>query len=115
MASKILGVIRDHVLAGTFGAGDTLDAYYAAFRLPDTFTVLVVIGALSAGFLPIFTEYMLRRKDGARDDAWRLTNELDRNFRLHPCRRHRAPRHLRAIDRSRHHAGLCRLKAGYDR
>ena len=69
LASKILGVIRDHVLAGTFGAGDTLDAYYAAFRLPDTIYGLLVVGALSAGFLPIFTEYMLRREDGARDDA----------------------------------------------
>ncbi len=76
LASKILGVIRDHVLAGTFGAGDTLDAYYAAFRLPDTIYGLLVIGALSAGFLPVFTEYLLRREDGARDDAWRLTNEL---------------------------------------
>jgi len=76
LASKFLGVIRDHVLAGTFGAGDTLDAYYAAFRLPDTIYGLLVVGALSAGFLPIFTEYMLRRDDGSRDDAWRLTNEL---------------------------------------
>ena len=76
LASKVLGVIRDHVLAGAFGAGDTLDAYYAAFRLPDTIYGLLVVGALSAGFLPIFTEYMLRRDDGSRDDAWRLTNEL---------------------------------------
>jgi putative peptidoglycan lipid II flippase len=76
LASKILGVIRDHVLAGAFGAGDTLDAYYAAFRLPDTIYGLLVVGALSAGFLPVFTEYMMRREDGSRDDAWRLTNEL---------------------------------------
>jgi putative peptidoglycan lipid II flippase len=76
LASKILGVIRDHVLAGKFGAGDTLDAYYAAFRLPDTIYGLLVVGALSAGFLPVFTEYLMRHEDGARDDAWRLTNEL---------------------------------------
>jgi len=76
LASKILGVIRDRVLAGTFGAGDTLDAYYAAFRLPDTIYGLLVLGALSAGFIPVFTEYLLRREDGSHEDAWRLTNEL---------------------------------------
>jgi putative peptidoglycan lipid II flippase len=76
LASKILGVIRDRVLAGEFGAGDMLDAYYAAFRLPDTIYGLLVLGALSAGFIPIFTEYLLKREDGSHEDAWRLTNEL---------------------------------------
>jgi putative peptidoglycan lipid II flippase len=76
LASKLLGVFRDRVLAGAFGAGDTLDAYYAAFRLPDMLYGLLILGALSAGFIPIFTEYLLRRENGARDDAWRLANEL---------------------------------------
>ncbi len=76
LASKALGVIRDRALAGTFGAGDLLDAYYAAFRLPDTIYGLLVLGALSAGFIPIFTEYLMRREDEAQADAWRLTNEL---------------------------------------
>lgn len=76
LISKILGVIRDRVLAGTFGAGDVLDAYFAAFRLPDMVYGLLVLGALSAGFIPIFTEYLMRRDDESREDAWRLTNEL---------------------------------------
>jgi putative peptidoglycan lipid II flippase len=76
LVSKILGVIRDRVLAGTFGAGDTLDAYYAAFRLPDTIYGLLVLGALSAGFIPIFTDYLMRREDESHEAAWRLANEL---------------------------------------
>ena len=52
--SRFLGVFRDHILAGQFGAGDELDIYYAAFRVPDLIFNLLVLGALSAGFIPIF-------------------------------------------------------------
>jgi putative peptidoglycan lipid II flippase len=76
LVSKALGVLRDHVLAGVFGAGDTLDAYYAAFRLPDTAFNLLVAGVLSAGFIPIFTEYLLRDEKGKSGSAWRLTSEM---------------------------------------
>ncbi|MBI2552823.1 murein biosynthesis integral membrane protein MurJ [Candidatus Uhrbacteria bacterium] len=61
-ASKILGLIRNRVLAGTFGAGDTLDAYFAAFRIPDAIFQFVVLGALSAGFIPVFVELMGRSR-----------------------------------------------------
>jgi len=76
LASRLLGVIRDRVLAGRFGAGDVLDAYYAAFRLPDAVYSLLVIGALSAGFIPVFTEYLMRDGNRAQQDAWRLVNEV---------------------------------------
>lgn len=56
VASRFLGVIRDHILAGRFGADISLDMYYAAFRVPDFIYNLVVLGALSAGFIPIFSE-----------------------------------------------------------
>ena len=62
-ASKILGLIRNHVLAGAFGAGDTLDAYYAAFRIPDAIFQFLVLGALSAGFIPVFVELMEKKED----------------------------------------------------
>lgn len=65
-ASKILGLVRNHVLAGTFGAGDTLDAYYAAFRIPDAIFQFVVLGALSAGFIPVFVELMEKKADHFR-------------------------------------------------
>ncbi len=54
VVSRLLGVLRDRLLAVTFGAGWELDAYYAAFRLPDTLYNLVILGALSAGFLPVY-------------------------------------------------------------
>ena len=47
LASRLLGLFRDRALAGTFGAGASLDAYYAAFRLPDTVYNLFILGAIS--------------------------------------------------------------------
>ena len=55
LISRVLGVFRDRVLAGEFGAGIELDMYYAAFRIPDLVFNLLVLGALSAGFIPVFT------------------------------------------------------------
>lgn len=54
LVSRFLGLLRDRILAGTFGAGDTLDIYYAAFRIPDLIYNLLILGALSAGFIPVF-------------------------------------------------------------
>lgn len=71
--SRLLGFLRDRFLAGTFGAGDVLDAYYAAFRIPDFLYGLLVLGAISAAFVPIFTE--IREKNGEKD-AWKLTNNV---------------------------------------
>jgi len=71
--SRLLGFVRDRLLASTFGAGDTLDIYYAAFRLPDFIYGLLVLGALSAAFVPVFTE--LINKDDSKF-AWRLTNNV---------------------------------------
>jgi putative peptidoglycan lipid II flippase len=73
LASRLVGVLRDRVLASTFGAGNTLDAYYAAFRIPDFLYNLVILGALSAAFIPVFTEYMERRERG---EAWHLAERV---------------------------------------
>lgn len=71
--SRILGVVRDRVLASTFGAGYDLDVYYAAFRLPDTVYTLLIIGALSAGFIPVFSETI--EKNG-KEQAKKLVSQL---------------------------------------
>ena len=74
--SRFLGVFRDHILAGQFGAGDEVDIYYAAFRVPDLIFNLLVLGALSAGFIPIFVN-LLDKPEGKIGDnqaAWRFTN-----------------------------------------
>ncbi len=71
VASRILGFLRDRMLASSFGAGDVLDAYYAAFRLPDLVYGLLVLGALSAAFIPVFTELVTREQ---KENAWQLAN-----------------------------------------
>lgn len=76
--SGFLGILRDRLLASTFGAGDDLDVYYAAFRIPDFVYMFLIAGALSGGFIPIFTSY-LKNKDGhykADEDAWLLVNNF---------------------------------------
>lgn len=73
LLSRVVGVIRDRILASTFGAGDVLDAYYAAFKIPDFLYNLVILGALSAAFIPVFTEY-LETKD--KEEAWRLAEKV---------------------------------------
>ncbi len=55
LVSRFLGLFRDRVLASEIGAGNILDVYYAAFRIPDLVFNLLVLGALSAGFIPILT------------------------------------------------------------
>ncbi len=70
LGSRIIGVVRERVLTTTFGAGDTFDAFVAAFRLPDLIFNLVVVGALSAAFIPLFTEKLVKGKrdaDGHRE------------------------------------------------
>lgn len=73
--SRFLGVFRDHILAGQFGAGDELDIYFAAFRVPDLIFNLLVLGALSAGFIPVFIS-LLNNPDKPvnNSDAWRFAN-----------------------------------------
>jgi len=79
LLSRFLGLFRDHILAG-FGAGDTLDAYYAAFRVPDLIFNLLVLGALSAGFIPIFTRLLKNPSGKVKDVFSREKNPP--NFRL---------------------------------
>lgn len=80
LVSRLLGVLRDHILAGEFGAGQTLDMYYAAFRIPDFMFNLIVLGALSAGFVPILTklikDYQCENCDDSNQAAWNLSSNI---------------------------------------
>jgi putative peptidoglycan lipid II flippase len=69
--SRVLGLLRDRILATQFGAGDTLDVYYAAFRVPDLIYNLLILGALSAAFIPVFTGLIAKEEEG---EAWELVN-----------------------------------------
>jgi len=69
LLSRVLGFVRDLIIARTFGAGTTTDAFFAAFRLPNMLRELLGEGALSAAFIPVFTESLTKR---GREAAWRL-------------------------------------------
>jgi putative peptidoglycan lipid II flippase len=69
MASRMLGVVREMVLAALFGAGTSMDAFNVAFRIPNLVRDLFAEGAVTAAFLPTFTRTLHER---GRDEAWRL-------------------------------------------
>ena len=56
MTSRLLGLIRDQVLAYLFGAGNAMDAFYVGFRIPNLMRDLFAEGAMSAAFVPTFTK-----------------------------------------------------------
>lgn len=64
LAYFAMGQVRNRVFATTYGAGSELDAYYAAFRIPEIALDVLVAAGLTAPFVPIFTN--LRRTDGER-------------------------------------------------
>lgn len=70
--SSLLGLFRDRILASSFGASETLDIYYASFRLPDLIFNILIFGALSSSFVPIFSEYVAKGKK----DANRVANSI---------------------------------------
>ncbi len=59
MASRLLGLVRDQVLAYYFGAGDAMDAFRVAFRVPNLVRDLFAEGAMSAAFVPTFTRVLM--------------------------------------------------------
>jgi putative peptidoglycan lipid II flippase len=57
LVSRLLGFVRDMVVARTFGAGPVTDAFFVAFRIPNILRRLLAEGALSTAMIPVFTEY----------------------------------------------------------
>ena len=69
LASRVLGFVRDAVVALVFGAGPVTDAFFVAYRIPNILRRLLAEGALSTAVIPVFTEYAAVR---SRDELWRL-------------------------------------------
>ncbi|MEE8225149.1 MAG: lipid II flippase MurJ, partial [candidate division NC10 bacterium] len=69
LVSRVLGYVRDMLIAHGFGAGLTADAFFLAFRIPNMARELLGEGALSAAFIPVFTEAISKR---GRPSAFRL-------------------------------------------
>lgn len=61
LASRVVGFVRDMVVALVFGAGPVTDAFFVAFRIPNVLRRLLAEGALSTAVVPVFTEYSATR------------------------------------------------------
>lgn len=72
LVSRLMGFVRDLFLASQLGASTQTDIYFTAFRLPDLIYNLLILGTLSAAFIPVFTNQYLKNKAS----AWELTNSI---------------------------------------
>lgn len=72
LLSRVTGFLRDLLLARNLGLSSQTDIYFAAFRVPDFIYNLLILGTLSAAFIPVFTKYYLKDKD----EAWRIANSV---------------------------------------
>lgn len=71
--SRALGLLREMVISHQFGTGGDLDAYLAAFRLPDILFQLVAGGALASAFVPTFAACLAQDEEAG---AWRLASSI---------------------------------------
>lgn len=72
LASRVLGLVREQVMAAYFGASGITDAFTVAYRVPNLLRDLFAEGAFSSAFVPIFTEKRLKDPELARRLLWRL-------------------------------------------
>ncbi|MDH5427982.1 MAG: murein biosynthesis integral membrane protein MurJ [Nitrospirota bacterium] len=69
--SRILGFLRDIILANLFGANAAADAFYIAYRIPNLLRELFAEGSMSSAFIPVFTEYHSTR---SKQETWELAS-----------------------------------------
>ena len=63
LLSRIVGFLRDTVIANFFGAGMAADAFFVAFRIPNLWRRLVGEGSLTISFIPVYTEYLTQKSE----------------------------------------------------
>jgi putative peptidoglycan lipid II flippase len=73
VASRLLGLVREVIVAAKFGTTGEYDAYVAAFRVPDLLFQVIMAAAFGSAFIPIFAGF-LERKD--KEAAWRLASTV---------------------------------------
>lgn len=73
LLSRILGFIREVIIANVYGASIETDAFFAAFTIPDVMFNLLIAGALSSGFMPVFTSFLAKGED---KKAWKSANSF---------------------------------------
>lgn len=70
--SNVLGVVRDHYLTQKIPT-DLLSVYYAAFRIPDFIFNILILGAITSAFIPIFTNLVAHKKE---EEAWQVASSI---------------------------------------
>src|SRR2546428_7104967 len=73
VASRVLGWLRLSVIGATYGATPQLDAFWAAFKIPDALFNLLVAGALSSAFIPVFAGYLAKERE---KEAWHVASSV---------------------------------------
>ncbi|MBN2372479.1 murein biosynthesis integral membrane protein MurJ [bacterium] len=71
--SRLLGYIRDMILANIFGTEMVADVFFVAFKIPSLIKRLLGEGSLSSSFIPVFTDYLEKRK---KKEAWELASNV---------------------------------------
>lgn len=72
--SQILGILKYRLFASYFGATSDLGVFFASFRIPDLLFQIIIVGALSSAFIPVFSEHLSQKnKDRAFEFASSLT------------------------------------------
>lgn len=71
-ASRLLGLVRDRLLSARF-TPEELGVYFAAFRVPNLIFELLIMGALTSAFIPVFTRYLTHHEE---KKGWRMTATL---------------------------------------
>ncbi|NLM21683.1 MAG: murein biosynthesis integral membrane protein MurJ [Peptococcaceae bacterium] len=82
LLSRILGFVRESLMAGLFGKTGATDAYNTAFILPDLLYWLLVGGVLSAAFIPVLSEYIAKGKE---DEGWKVVSSVTNSIFLFLC------------------------------
>jgi len=72
LTSRVLGLMRDRLLASRFNP-DELGVYFAAFRIPNLFFELLVMGTLTTAFIPVFTKYITKNQE---KESWRMASTI---------------------------------------
>src|SRR5437879_13210961 len=67
LVSRVVGFVRDIVVALVFGAGPVTDAFFVAFRIPNILRRLLAEGALSTAMIPVFSEYRSEERRGGKE------------------------------------------------
>ena len=96
LLSRITGLVRESLKAVLFGAGVQMDAFEAAFRLPNILRRMFAEGAFSQAFVPILAEYQRQRGDDATRD---LVGRVGTLLAVVAARRDRRRRPRRAVAR----------------